>query len=144
MGQLDLHPEFVEFIPERLNKGTLYISKRYRTASHLCCCGCGLDVVTPLNAAKWRLAEHPDGTVSLWPSIGNLSFPCKSHYFVTKNRIQWAGTLSSQQIADVQAIDRYDAVMLGRESQSRWTKLGEALGRMWTSPISAIKKALRG
>lgn len=69
-----LIPEFVEFIPERLAPEVLYISKRYSTASHLCCCGCGLEVVTPLNPAKWRLIEN-NGTVSLHPSIGNWSFP---------------------------------------------------------------------
>src|ERR1700730_13391675 len=63
----ELQPEFVDFIPERLDRGVLYISRRYSTASHLCCCGCGLEVVTPLNPAKWHLSVDK-GTVSLNPS----------------------------------------------------------------------------
>ena len=84
--------EQVEYIPERLDPGVLYISRRFSTAAHLCCCGCGLEVVTPLNLAKWRLMEH-GATVSLSPSIGNWSFPCKSHYWIRGNAVQWAGRI---------------------------------------------------
>ena len=42
-----LKHEFVEFIPEDLEQGTLYISIRFKTGTHLCCCGCGNIVVTP-------------------------------------------------------------------------------------------------
>lgn len=112
-----LTPAFVEFIPEKLDDGVLYISRRYRTASHRCCCGCGLEVVTPLNPAKWRLTEHPGGAVSLHPSVGNWSFPCKSHYFVTGNLVSWAGSMSAAQITAVQARDKFDAVEMGRASR---------------------------
>ena len=39
MRQTALRPEFVEFIPEQLEDGVLYISQRYGTAMHRCCCG---------------------------------------------------------------------------------------------------------
>jgi hypothetical protein len=119
MRQTRLRPSFVEFIPERLDKRILYISRRYKTASHLCCCGCGLEVVTPLNAAKWHVTEYPDGSVSLSPSVGNWSFPCRSHYIVRKNTIDWAYAFSPQAIAAVQAQDRRDAELLARRSRSR-------------------------
>lgn len=69
-----IQPEVVEYIPERLNPDILYISRRFSTAAHLCCCGCGSEVVTPLNPAKWRLIER-GGKVSLTPSVGNWSLP---------------------------------------------------------------------
>jgi hypothetical protein len=50
MRQTALRPEFVEFIPEQLEDGVLYISHRYGTALHLCCCGCCSEVVKPTNA----------------------------------------------------------------------------------------------
>jgi hypothetical protein len=103
-----LRPEFVEYIPERLEEGVLYISRRYATATHLCCCGCGREVVTPLNPAKWRLAEKNE-TVSLHPSVGNWSFPCQSHYWIEGNRVRWAGALAPEMIAAVKARDRRDA-----------------------------------
>jgi hypothetical protein len=64
-----LTPEFVDFIPEVLEDGKLYISQTYATAVHKCCCGCGHKVVTPLSPTGWRLAVER-GFVSLYPSIG--------------------------------------------------------------------------
>jgi hypothetical protein len=144
MRRSDLRPEFVEFIPERLKEGCLFISKRYRTASHLCCCGCGTEVVTPINPTKWHLTEHADGTVSLLPSIGNWSFPCKSHYFVSKNRIQWAAAFSPAQIAVVQSLDQYDAVMLDKLSRPPWAAFRDAVHRGLANFVSALRKAWRG
>ncbi len=93
-----LKHEFVEFIPDELEQGTLYISIRFATASHLCCCGCGNKVVTPIRPTDWKLIF--DGkTVSLYPSIGNWSFPCQSHYWIRNNRIEWAPKWSQEQIA---------------------------------------------
>ena len=112
-----IKPEFVEFIPAQLSPGVLYISKRYSTASHLCCCGCGLEVVTPLNPAKWRLIES-NGSVSLNPSVGNWSFPCQSHYWISGNRVQWAGAMSAERVAAVKARDRRDVEALAREKPS--------------------------
>ncbi|CAN7220806.1 DUF6527 family protein [Pararhizobium sp. LjRoot255] len=102
-----IRPEFVEFIPEDLSLGVLYISRRYSTASHRCCCGCGLEVVTPLNPAKWRLVESV-GSASLSPSVGNWSFPCRSHYWITGNQVRWAAAMSAEKIAAVKARDRRD------------------------------------
>ncbi|MBB3773727.1 hypothetical protein FHS55_004371 [Angulomicrobium tetraedrale] len=107
-GASHLRPEFVEFIPGRLEPGVLYISRRYATASHLCCCGCEREVVTPLNPAKWRITERA-GKVSLAPSVGNWSFPCRSHYWINGNRIQWATAMAPEVIQAVQARDRRDA-----------------------------------
>lgn len=106
--QTYLEKRYVEFIPERLDTGIIYISKRFRTASHLCCCGCGLKVVTPLNSAKWMLTDHGH-SISLYPSIGNWSFPCKSHYWINKGRIRWAEHMSDSKIAKVREADRLDA-----------------------------------
>lgn len=109
-GASNLRPEFVEFIPDRLEPGVLYISRRYATASHLCCCGCGREVVTPLNLAKWRLNERA-GKVSMAPSVGNWSFPCRSHYWINADRVQWATAMAPEVIKAVQARDRRDAEM---------------------------------
>ena len=45
---LVLKHEFVEFIPDKLEDGIVYVSIRYATVAHKCCCGCGTEVVTPL------------------------------------------------------------------------------------------------
>lgn len=86
---MKINHKFVEFVPERIEEGILYISIEYCTAVHKCVCGCGNEVVTPLSPTDWALTF--DGkTVSLNPSIGNWSFECKSHYFITHNRIRFA------------------------------------------------------
>jgi hypothetical protein len=113
MSQKDisLRHEFVEFIPNELEQGTIYISIRFATASHLCLCGCRNKVVTPIRPTDWKLIF--DGkTVSFDPSIGNWSFPCQSHYWIRNNRVTWAPKWSSGQIergrrGDHHAKERY-------------------------------------
>lgn len=84
--QAQIFPEYVELIPDRLKQGILYISKTYKTAIHLCLCGCGQQTVTPLHDIHgWKLIEEKEGAISLTPSIGNYQFACKSHYIITKN-----------------------------------------------------------
>ncbi|HEX5424896.1 MAG TPA: DUF6527 family protein [Candidatus Acidoferrales bacterium] len=95
--EIILKHQFVEFIPEDLEQGTIYISIRFATSSHLCVCGCGNKVVAPIRPTDWKLIF--DGkTVSLDPSIGNWSFPCQSHYWIRNNRIKWAPKWSREQI----------------------------------------------
>jgi hypothetical protein len=100
-----LHHEFVEFVPEELREGVVYVSIRFATASHLCCCGCGSKVVTPLRPDDWKLIF--DGkSISLYPSIGNWSFPCQSHYWIRRNTVQWDLTWSQQEVELARAFDR--------------------------------------
>jgi len=99
-----LRHEFVEFVPEVLEAGTLYISVVYATATHLCCCGCGQKVVTPLSPTDWTLTFNGE-TVSLDPSIGNWSFPCRSHYWIKRNEARWAGQWTDRQIQAGRAQD---------------------------------------
>ena len=94
---LQLTPVFVDNIPDNLEEGIVYISIKYATAVHKCCCGCGQEAVTPLSPIDWQLIF--DGrTVSLTPSIGNWNFPCRSHYWITKNRVKWSRALSNAEI----------------------------------------------
>ena len=109
--EIVLKHEFVEFIPDELEQRTIYVSIRFATASHLCLCGCGNKVVTPIRPTDWKLIF--DGkTISLDPSIGNWSFPCQSHYWIRNNRVKWAMQWSCEQIErgrrhDVLARDDY-------------------------------------
>jgi hypothetical protein len=125
-----LQPRFIDLIPERLEPGILYISRRYSTASHLCCCGCGLEVVTPLNPAKWRLTEDAEA-VSLWPSIGNWTFPCQSHYWIARNQVHWAESMSAEIIATMKARDRRDVERLAPPPLSLCGRLRQVLRAKW-------------
>lgn len=100
-----LTPEFVDAIPEKIERGRLYVSMEFATAVHSCACGCGMEVVTPFSPTDWKLTF--DGvSVSLSPSIGNWSFQCRSHYWVRRNHIQWAGEWTDEEIAAGRASDR--------------------------------------
>lgn len=78
--------QFVDYMPEVINQGELYVSMKYSVVIHLCACGCGEKVVTPLSPDDWQL-KYDGETISLYPSIGNWDFPCRSHYWVRKNMI---------------------------------------------------------
>lgn len=105
MRQTDFSHQIVEFIPERLEEGILYVSYRYKTGVHKCACGCGEEVVTPLGPTDWSI-QIENGTATLYPSIGNWSFVCRSHYFIRKGRVIWTDQMSRQQIERGRALDR--------------------------------------
>ncbi|SDD77380.1 DUF6527 family protein [Niabella drilacis] len=97
--------KFVEFIPNTIQEEVLYISMEYRTAVHNCVCGCGNKVVTPLTPTDWKLIF--DGkTVSLWPSIGNWSFECQSHYWIINNEVKFANKWSKKKIKNGRKKDK--------------------------------------
>ncbi len=88
-----IKPEFVDEIPRQLDPGKLYACCRYRAGKHLCACGCGVAVNTPLHPTGWTLVC--DGvSVSLIPSIGNWNEMCRSHYGICNNKIHWASKWS--------------------------------------------------
>lgn len=92
-----LTPYFVKGVPRILEPGILYVSMEYGTVVHSCCCGCGLEVVTPLTPTDWRLTFDGEA-ISLWPSVGNWNLPCRSHYLIQGNRVIEAGSWNKAQI----------------------------------------------
>ncbi len=96
---------FVEFIPDQLQEGILYISMEYCTAIHLCVCGCRNKVVTPFSPTDWKMTFDGKG-ISLYPSIGNWSFECKSHYWIKKSKVEWSGSWSDDQISNGRQADK--------------------------------------
>ena len=95
-GMLLKH-EFVEYIPAHLENGVIYVSFVFATVVHKCCCGCGNEVVTPISPTDWQLIF--DGkSISLYPSIGNWGFACRSHYWIECNRVKWVPTWSHKRL----------------------------------------------
>ncbi len=125
MKSHSVRPMYVEFIPKTLEYGVLYISKKFRTASHLCCCGCGTKIVTPLRETEYALAEHA-GLVSLTPSIGNWNDPCQSHYWIKDNRVVWAGPMTKAEIRQGRAYD--DALKSAYFGKVAWPWWQQAWG----------------
>jgi hypothetical protein len=84
-------------IPKELEQGVLYVYEEFETAAHLCACGCGAKIRTPLGPTEWTFYDMPAGP-SLRPSIGNWQQPCKSHYIINKGQIIWAAEWSDDEI----------------------------------------------
>ncbi|MEL0120624.1 MAG: DUF6527 family protein [Opitutae bacterium] len=91
-------------MPAKLTEGILYISIDYTTMMHLCACGCGREVVTPLSPKDWKLIFDGE-TISIHPSIGSWALPCRSHYFIRNDTIKWAGDWSEEKIAQNRMLD---------------------------------------
>ncbi len=106
--------EFVRHIPEALAAGTIYVSVDFATVVHRCCCGCGNQVVTPLSPTDWTLTFDGE-SISLDPSIGNWSFPCRSHYWIRRSRVRWARDWSEEQIEAARRLDRQEKQAYFRE-----------------------------
>lgn len=96
--------ESVHYMPKALKPGILYVSEKFRTAAHLCACGCGSKIRTPLGPTEWAVKGSPAGP-SLWPSVGNWQKPCKSHYIIDRGSIVWCGQWTPDQVAEGRAFE---------------------------------------
>ena len=129
MRRSELRCEFVEFVPEQLEDGTLYISIDYATSVHLCACGCGTKIVTPLRETEYSLRVR-GSAVSLDPSIGNWDHPCQSHYLIKDNRVVWAKKMSRAEID----FDR------ARDDMSRDEYFERRAWPWWRRAVYALKR----
>ena len=88
----------VHYMPKELNPGVLYVSEEFDIAMHLCACGCGSKIRTPLGPTEWAVEETDSGP-SLYPSVGNWQQACQSHYWINRGEIRWAAKWTPDQIA---------------------------------------------
>lgn len=95
MEKIDL--QLVRFMPMDLLPGILYVSEEYKVAGHLCPCGCGNKVITPLGPTEWSFTLEDDEP-TLDPSIGSWQLPCRSHYWIRAARIEWSYQWSDREI----------------------------------------------
>jgi len=126
----------VRFMPKHLEPGVLYVSAEFGTAAHLCACGCGAKVRTPLGPTEWSLEETEDGP-SLEPSIGNWQQACRSHYWIWRGQISWAEPWTAEEIAEgrrheeARRREYYDAADRKRSCRLRqlWRWITRVLGQ---------------
>jgi hypothetical protein len=113
--------QHVDAMPSDLREGVIYVSLEFETAHHLCACGCGRKVRTPLSPAEWSIVETPEG-VTLHPSIGNWQFPCQSHYVIRKGQVIWAEQWSKGQVQAGRARDqrRLEAYLDAKTPKPSW------------------------
>jgi hypothetical protein len=87
----------VRRVTERLDvpaSGVLYVighGEHIWEAAMRCPKGCGRTLsmnLLPEEKPCWKLEEHPDGTMTLSPSIWRKT-DCGCHFFLKRSRIQW-------------------------------------------------------
>jgi hypothetical protein len=126
----------VYYMPKELEPDVLYVSEEFGTAAHLCACGCGSKIRTPLSPTEWSLKETASGP-TLHPSIGNWQQACKSHYLISNGQIVWANKWTPEQIATGRQAEEsrrrayYDALDSQRDGPLRkfWNWLKGWVGR---------------
>ena len=118
---------FIEGAPQRLEPGVLYVSIRHKSVLHVCACGCGHEVVTPLAPHRWQLIFDGE-TVSLEPSIGNSVLPCRSHYFITNNTVDWHRPMSDQGVERARRRDQRAVDAAFAQVDNTLAELAEATG----------------
>ena len=121
--------QFVEGAPQTLEPGILYVSVLRKSVLHLCACGCGSEVVTPLAPHRWQLIFDGD-TVSLEPSVGNSILPCRSHYFITNSEVDWHRPMTDKGIAWARRRDQ-------RAVQAAFDSAEDALEATGVGPVPA-------
>lgn len=107
MRQKLLRHEFVDYIPDTLEFGVLYLALEYGAVMHLCADGCGERISTPLHPAQWSMRFDGE-TVSLSPSVGS-GLRCGSHYWIRDGVVVWARRMTQDQFARGRASDAADA-----------------------------------
>lgn len=103
-----LRPHYVDQIPLQLDEGKIYICEDFKLTAHLCCCGCKEEVYLKLGPAKWNLTKNVDGSITMFPSVGNWKYKCQSHYWITNNQVIEAAMMSNSEIQEVIFKDRKD------------------------------------
>lgn len=81
-------------IPEKARPSTVYLvgeGEYLWFIVFLCPCGCGELVqlnLLPDARPRWSAERHPDGTVTLSPSVWQVA-GCRSHFFLRRGRVEW-------------------------------------------------------
>src|SRR5688572_5277329 len=91
----------VRYMPKELKPGVLYVSEEFGAAAHLCACGCGSKIRTPLGPTEWAVEETDSGP-NLRPSVGNWQQACQSHYWIYQSEVIWDSKWTPEQIGSGQ------------------------------------------
>ncbi|GGG48893.1 DUF6527 family protein [Bizionia arctica] len=133
---MKLKHQFVDFMPDIIQEGVIYISLEYKSVIHKCACGCGKEVNTPLHPTGWKMLYDGE-SISLKPSVGNWSFDCKSHYWITNNEIEWSLKWTNETIGKVRTIEDSERQEYYRDKDSE--NLDNDSSNLIDTPVSKPK-----
>jgi hypothetical protein len=109
-------------MPKQLERDILYVAEQFSTAAHLCACGCGEKIRTPLGPTEWTISGSL-ASPSLHPSVGNWQKPCRSHYWIHEGRVHWSGNWTDAQVLAGRANEQHrrEAYFAARAGERRWS-----------------------
>lgn len=135
MNTLDL--KLIDHLPIHLEEGVLYVSEEFEIAGHLCPCGCGSKIITPLGVNEWTFSVY-NGKPTLKPSIGNWQLPCQSHYWIDGGKILWSYKWSEDEIKagqlaeELQRKEYYEKrVQAPIHKVSIWESIKKKFSKIW-------------
>lgn len=119
-------------IPKELEPGVLYVSEEFEFAAHLCACGCGSKIRTPLGPTEWEFTDTKGGP-TLFPSVGNWQQECQSHYWITQGEIRWTPKWSKEDILRGRQREQsrrvaYYKELYKQQKKSIWQRVKEFFG----------------
>jgi hypothetical protein len=126
----------VQYMPTEFEPGILYVAEEFGAAAHLCACGCGVVIRTPLDETEWSLEETEEGP-SLDPSIGNWQEACQSHYWMQRGKVVWASKWTSGQI---EAGRQREQQRRGEYYEALYRKQPTTLRRLWQYLRSVLRR----
>lgn len=138
-GRLEtITPKFVETIPtegQDLIPGTVYISMKHGMVVFRCPCGCeGLSEFM-LDPIRFRM-EYDGSNVTFYPSIGIPYLPCRSHYWIRDNRIQWCAPMEDWETKEAARRELARALEVRKAHERSWKK---TIGRVWKKLVTRYK-----
>ena len=94
------HPyrtQWVEDLPGAPQKDTVYVigGRRNPFSAAVVCprkkCRQIIQLdISPQVKPRWKMREHSDGRISLWPSVLVTNLPCRCHYWMRRGHIVWS------------------------------------------------------
>jgi hypothetical protein len=117
----------VHYMPKNPQPGILYFSKEFDIAIHLCACGCGSKIKTPIGVTEWSITETESGP-TLRPSVGNWQEACQSHYLITRGEVVWAEKWTPEEIVVGR---RHEQIRRDHYFAARDRERGSVLSLLW-------------
>jgi hypothetical protein len=83
-------------LPAKLYSKTIYVVEEDGYLEHVvmvCPCGCGQLLymnLIPDERPCWRVIDHENGTISLWPSVWRQK-GCHAHFWFRHGQVFWVG-----------------------------------------------------
>lgn len=135
--KIEIRLSQVEYMPKVLDSGTLYVSTRFNVAAHLCPCGCGSKIITPLGPCEWTFSQE-NGRPTLDPSIGNWQIPCQSHYWIINGRILWSQAWTKEQIQAGRIEEQVRRDLYYRQKESRGISIFKILKNIFLKWVTFL------